>query len=135
MKNMGLLTVITLILSTTFLVSASSCGSGHARAADTLRVSTAGICDEIIGYNGPTPVELTVVKGVVIGIRALPNQETPRFFQRVLDSGLLGRLDGMTVEEAKAVGLDAVTGATFSSEALIRNIRAGLSALDPKPAE
>ena len=131
MKNMGLMTVITLILSATFLVSASSCGGTRARGADTLRVSTAGICDEIIGYNGPTPV----VKGVVIGIRALPNQETPRFFQRVLDSGLLGRLDGMTVKEAKAVELDAVTGATFSSEALIRNIRAGLSALDPKPAE
>ena len=129
MKNIWLLSVIALVLSGTFLVSATSCGSRRAKAVDTLKVNTTGLCDDIIGFNGPTPVEISIVDGVVTGIKALPNQETPRFFQRVLDGGLLEKLNGLTVEEARQTELDAVTGATFSSNALIGNIRRGLDSL------
>ena len=70
-----------------------------------------------------------MVKGKVTGIRLLPNQETPSFLQTVIDSGLLKALNGKTVEEASKVKLDAVTGATYSSKAIIENINRGLASL------
>ena len=104
----------------------SSCAGFRAKGPDTLKINTTDLGADIIGFNGPTPVEISVYDGVITGIQALPNQETPRFFQRVLESGLLQKMVGKTVEEAKEMELDAVTGATFSSEALIKNIRLGL---------
>ena len=47
----------------------------------------------------------------------------------VVDAGLLKALDGKTVEEASKVKLDAVTGATYSSKAIIENIQRGLDSL------
>ena len=126
MRNILLLTAVLAVL-TGASVSLSSCGSGSRNQnSDTLRVNTTELGADIRGFNGPTPVEITVVKGVITEIKALPNVETPGFFQRVLDSGLLGKLDGKTLEEARDVKLDAVTGATYSSKALIENIRLGL---------
>jgi len=105
----------------------ASCSGGSSKsAADTLKINTTDYTYDIIGYNGPTPVEIDVVKGRIVGIKALPNRETPRFFQTVLDAGLLDKLNGMTIEEAKSVKLDAVTGATFSSNSLIKTIQKGL---------
>ena len=57
---------------------------------------------------------------------ALPNSETPGFFQRVLESPIFTALNGKTVKEASEVKLDAVSGATYSSKAVIENIRLGL---------
>ena len=58
---------------------------------------------------------------------ALPNREGPRYLQAVMESGLLGRLTGKTLEEAKSIELDAVSGATFTSKALIENIKRGVA--------
>ena len=126
MKKILLIIVLALVLSGICLVS-PSCGTRtRAKGPDTLKVNTTALGADIIGFNGPTPVELSVCGGVITGIRALPNQETPRFFQRVLDSGLLDALNGKTPAEARSMQLDAVSGATYSSEALIRNIRLAL---------
>lgn len=121
-----LLSALVAVLAGTFLVGTVSCGSSNAGGADTLKINTTDFTEGIIGYNGPTPVEISVVKGVITGIRALPNREGPRYLQKTLDSGLLDKLNGLTLEEAKGVTLDAVSGATFTSTALIRNIRAGV---------
>ena len=124
------------------LLSASlanwSCGTSHAaKGPDTLKINTTDLGADIIGFNGPTPVEISITQGVITKIEALPNRETPRFFQMVLDSGLLGKLVGKTVEEAKTTQLDAVSGATFSSKAVIQNIQLGLESIGkpepPKP--
>ena len=77
-------------------------------AADTLKVNTTALAGDVEGFNGPTPVEISVVKGKVTGIRLLPNQETPSFLQTVIDSGLLKALNGKTVEEASKVKLDGL---------------------------
>lgn len=98
-------------------------------AADTLKVNTTDLARDVEGFNGPTPVEISVVKGRITRIKLLPNQETPSFLQIVIDEGLLKVLDGKTVEEASKVKLDAVTGATYSSKAIIENIRRGLDSL------
>jgi uncharacterized protein with FMN-binding domain len=98
-------------------------------AADTLKVNTTSLASDVEGFNGTTPVEISVVKGKITRIKLLPNQETPSFLQLVIDSGLLKALDGKTVEEASKVKLDAVSGATYSSTAIIENIHRGLNSL------
>lgn len=124
---MMLLAAIAALLVSVGLVS-SACGSRSSKKApaDTLVVNTTGLCKEVIGYNGPTPLKISVVNGVVASVEALPNTETPRFFDRVVASGLLNAVVGKKVSEAVEMPLDAVTGATFSSEAVIQNLRAGL---------
>ena len=124
-----LLLVIALVLAGVCFVS-NSCGTrSRAKGPDTLKVNTTTLGADIIGFNGPTPVEVCVFDGVITEIKALPNQETPRFFQRVIDSGLLKALNGKTPAEAREVQLDAVSGATYSSEALIKNIHLALEQL------
>lgn len=93
---------------------------------DTLTIDTSPFSEEIIGFNGPTPVEIDVVKGRISEIRILPNSETPSFIRRIKESGFLSRLNGKTLQEARDTKLDAVSGATYSSEALIRNIELGI---------
>jgi uncharacterized protein with FMN-binding domain len=94
--------------------------------ADTLVVNTTDLCKDVIGYDGPTPLKITVVKGVVAKVEALENTESPSYFDRVLQSGLLQKVVGKTPAEAVKMPLDAVSGATYSSEAVIENLRAGL---------
>ena len=114
MKNILLYTVIAAVLALIFPVGMTSCGSSHAKAPDTLRINTTDFAADVIGFNGPTPVEISVYKGTITGIKALPNREGPRYLQAVMESGLLDRLTGKTLEEAKDVELDAVSGATFT---------------------
>ncbi|MBR0458729.1 MAG: 4Fe-4S binding protein, partial [Victivallales bacterium] len=54
--------------------------------------------------------------------------ETKSFFQRVVDGGLLKQWDGLTPAEAVAKKVDAVSGATFSSEGVIGNVQAAMKA-------
>ena len=98
----------------------------NANNPDTLKINTTEIAEDVIGFNGPTPVEISIFNGRITRIKALPNNETPKFMQRVLNSGLLERLVGKTVAEAKEAELDAVSGATFTSTSMIQNINIGL---------
>ena len=126
MKKVLLYIPIATVFLGTFAVS-SSCGSRRApAAADTLIVNTTDLAADVTGFNGPTPVEISICKGVITDIKVLPNQESPRFLERVLESGLLKSLIGKTPEEARKAKLDAVTGATYTSLALIENVRRGL---------
>lgn len=129
MKRVILLAGIGALLLSVSLVSPSCGTNAGARGADTLKINTTELGAAVIGFNGPTPVEISVSQGVITEIKALPNQETPRYFELVENSGLLKQLEGKSVEEAKTMQLDAVTGATYSSKAVIQNIRLGLETL------
>lgn len=85
--------------------------------------STEGKAVGTDGYNGPVPVEILLKDGKILDIRPLPNKETPGFFNRVIQSGMLDKWKGLTPQEALGVKVDAVTGATYSSKALIANVR------------
>ena len=125
MKKLLLIAGIGALLVSVSVVT-PSCGSSAAKGPDTLKVNTTEIGSSIIGYNGATPVEISIYKGKITKIKALPNQESPRYLQEVLSSGLLDKLVGKTVKEAKETKLDAVSGATYTSSALIENIQLGL---------
>ena len=89
-------------------------------------MNTEKLGKEVMGYAGTTPLEIHVVDGRIDRIEALKNNETPAYFQKVLDSPIFTALKGKTVKEASEVQLDAVSGATWSSKAVIENIRLGL---------
>ena len=127
MKKWMLLAVLAALLVSMGLVS-SACGSRNSKKApaDTLVVNTTELCKDVVGYNGPTPLKITIVDNVVASVEALPNVETPRFFDLVLAGGLLNAVVGKTPAEAADMPLDAVSGATYSSNAVIANLRAGL---------
>ncbi len=90
----------------------------------TFTITTTELCRNIRGYRGPVPVSVTFSKGKITDIQLLPNHETPSYFQRVERSGLVKKFIGLTAKQAATKKVDAVTGATYSSQALIKNIQA-----------
>jgi Na+-translocating ferredoxin:NAD+ oxidoreductase RnfG subunit len=78
----------------------------------------------IKGFAGPTPLLIAVGKDMhVKSVNMLPNAETPNFQQHVVETGLLKTWNGLTLKQAASKDVDAVTGATFTSTAVIRTMR------------
>ena len=131
MKNMRKLilpaVLAALLVSLGLASSAQGSRTAPKAAADTLVVNTTDLCKDVIGYDGPTPLVIKVVGGVVASVEALPNTESPSYFERVIKGGLLKAVVGKKVSEAAKMPLDAVAGATDSSEAVIENLRTGLN--------
>lgn len=91
-------------------------------------VNTKPLAKDVQGYGGPVPLRIHVSKdGVVAAIEAEPNAETPDFFNSA--KSLLIRWQGKTIDKAMAEtdNVDAVSGATFSSKAIIANMQRGLT--------
>ena len=88
-------------------------------------VNTTTIVNGVEGYNGPVPVKIYIKKNKIEKIEVLKNQETPKYLAKVKKE-ILTAWDGLTVKDAKAKKVDGVTGATFTSEAIIQNVQKGL---------
>lgn len=88
-------------------------------------VHTAGLPDVINGYAGPVDFDIYITDGRISKIDALPNAETPQFFERA--AAIIPTRIGKTPAEALGDKVDGVTGATYSSNAIINNINAGLA--------
>ena len=88
-------------------------------------VNTTKLGADVQGYNGPTPLNIYIKDDKIQKIEALPNEETPGFFQRVQNE-LLGKWNGMDVKKAATAEIDAVTGATYSSNAVKENVKIGV---------
>lgn len=97
----------------------------------TVTVNTTPLTKDITGFTGPTPVEITIKDDRIVKVKPLKNNETPEFYGAVVNSDMLDSWNGLTLQEAAGVRPDAVSGATITSTALIRNVEAGISyALD-----
>lgn len=88
-------------------------------------VNTTTLTEDVIGYNGTTPLKVYIKDDKIQKVEALPNEETPRFFEMV-KSELLNKWNGMTVAKAATAEVDGVTGATYSSNAVKANVKAGV---------
>ena len=95
------------------------------KPAQSQVIYTGDVAKKVYGYNGTTPLNIYIEGGRIVRIEALPNNETPQYFKRVV-AKIFPLYEGKTVAEAKAMHVDAVTGATYSSEAVIKNIQMGL---------
>ena len=72
--------------------------------------------DNVKGFNGPTPILIIMdAEGRIQNVVLLDNQETPFYANLVLDGGLYSAWNGLTAEEALRKEVDAVSGATYTS--------------------
>ena len=118
------------------LLSASLCLMSFMAGNDTMTkengvfiINTTELGKNVEGYNGPTPLKIYINNNKVEKIEALNSFETPKYYVKV-KKALLEKWNGLKIKEAKALKVDAVTGATFSSEAVIKNVQLGLDYYD-----
>ncbi|NIV94339.1 FMN-binding protein, partial [candidate division KSB1 bacterium] len=81
-----------------------------------------------MGYGGPTSVAVaTDTKGEVIGVAIVDSKDTPSYFNRVLNSDFINSLRGKAYDDEFLLGkdVDAVSGATRSSGAILESVRLG----------
>lgn len=114
------------LLATTFL-SAAVLASAQTpkkpvmeKTDSTVIIRTESIC-EAEGYNGKTPLVITIKDDVIVKVTAGYNSETPDFFQKVRDR-MLPKF--IKLKFADYASVDAVSGATFSSKAVTENMKA-----------
>ncbi|SFB76465.1 Uncharacterized protein, contains FMN-binding domain [Xylanibacter ruminicola] len=88
-------------------------------------INTTTLGKDVQGFLGTTPLKIYIQKNKVVKIEAMKNQETPKYFLKV-KKHLLDKWNGVKVKDAKKMKVDAVTGATYSSKAVIENVQLGL---------
>ena len=86
--------------------------------------------DEFVGFNDVIPLEINIVDGKIESINILENRETPRFLDKVINDGLVERFYGLTPKEAIDLEIDAVSGATYSSNAIIKSVKTCMAIYD-----
>mgnify|MGYP004512181153 CR=1 FL=1 len=114
---------VAVAVSAFVLISAGISKNAIKYSKGTAIVNTTSIV-KARGFQGNTPVTIHIKGGKITNIESLPNQETPQYFARAEE--LLKKFIGKSVDEASTMKVDAVSGATFSSKALIQNVKGGL---------
>ena len=85
--------------------------------------------DNVKGFKGPTPLLIALdAEGRIKNVVLLENQETPNFAQRVVNGGLYEAWNGLTPDEAINKEVDAVSGATYTSNGVKKSLIARLKA-------
>ncbi len=106
------------------LMSAMPADSVITKDAGTDIVNTTSLTKSVRGYKSATPVKIYIKKNRVVKVEALGNQETPKYFDKA--KAVLDKYEGKTVTKAQKMEVDAVSGATLSSKALVKNVQEGL---------
>lgn len=90
------------------------------REGDLYIVNTTEIGKDIIGFKDAVPCVVTIKSdGSIQSVQICDNnQETPKFVERVKEN-LLPKMEGANAETIK--NIDGITGATFTSNAVLRN--------------
>ena len=81
---------------------------------------------EAPGYGGPLEVLIGVwPDGAISGVTIVSQRESPGFFRLIANNNFMQQFDGSTVRDPLSVGadVDAVSGATISSEGLARSVQ------------
>ena len=107
-------------------------GDGNFAAYNADRLIGYSRVDEAKGYGGPMKVAVGVdTTGTIIGLSIVSHTETPAYFKKVLSQNVPGELVGKTVSDPFEAGndIDAITGASQSTEALIGSVQKGARTL------
>ena len=91
----------------------------------TYIIDTTELGKQVDGYVGPTPLKVYIRKNKIEKIEFLSNQETPKYWN-ACKKHMQNKWDGMKVSEAKTAEVDGRTGATFSSDAVKKNVKLAL---------
>jgi len=87
-------------------------------------VNTSTLCTDVKGYADATPIKIYIKDGKIEKIKTLRNAETPKFWA-LIKKEMMPKWEGMDVKKAAKAKVDAVSGATMSSKALLKNVQAG----------
>lgn len=89
-------------------------------------INTTHIGRKIEGYNGRVPLEVYIKDKQILKVVALGNEETPKFFRKV-EKEVLPKFEGLDVKKSsKKLEVDATSGATLSSKAVIEQVKLAL---------
>ncbi|MBR5672926.1 MAG: FMN-binding protein [Muribaculaceae bacterium] len=124
-KTIIIAAIMLLVAGTVSLDARTKKKTTTKKATTSQVIYTGDIASKVIGYNGTTPLNITVKNGVIENIEVLQNEESPAYLKRAKDK-VLPQYIGKTVAEAKKLKPDIATGATYTSEAIIKNIQMGL---------
>ena len=123
---MNIKSIILLLGTFLFLTSQTTNTPILTQQKDITVINTTDLASDVEGYAGTTPVKVYIKAGKVFKVEALENEETPKYFDMV-EKGIMKKWDGKAVKVAEKQKVDVVTGATVSSEAIIENVRRGIS--------
>ncbi len=130
--DMDKIKLTTLMAAVAIMLAAAMPAQARRQAATNGKevIYTGDIAKKVIGYNGTTPLNITIKNGKIEKIEALPNQEDPKYLSRATRK-VFEQYEGLTIDEAIKLKPDVATGATYTSEALIKNIQMGLKQAKP----
>jgi len=77
-----------------------------------------------MGYGGPVTVAVSAgPKGIITGIGVVDHKDTPSYFEKVMESGLIRSLLGKSHQDPLVLGrdIDGVSGATRTSSAIVKS--------------
>jgi len=94
-------------------------------------VNTTSLAEDVEGYAGPTPLKIYIKGNKIEKIEALKNLETSKYFA-LIKRDLLSKWNGLAVKKATTQKVDVITGATYTSEAVIENVKRGLDYYNKK---
>lgn len=114
-------TLLSVLLAVAF-VTASAQDVMRKEKDGTYVVNTTTLAQDVEGYNGPTPVEVYIKKNKIVKVVPLKSQEGPKYVAKV-KKDMLPKYEQMNVKKGVVPEVDAVTGATFTSQAVQENIR------------
>lgn len=114
-------TLLSVLLAVAF-VTASAQDVMRKEKDGTYIVNTTTLAQDVEGYNGPTPVEVYIRKNKIVKVVPLKSQEGPKYVAKV-KKDMLPKYEQMNVKKGTVQDVDAVTGATFTSQAVQENIR------------
>lgn len=89
------------------------------------KINTSVLCENVDGYNGPTPVEVIVKNDKIVSVVLLDNDESPKYL-RMVEQGLIPKYSGLSVKDVLKQQPDGLTGATYTSKAVKRNVKVAL---------
>ncbi len=106
-----------------FLCSVSA-NAQMTKEGKVYKINTETLCNTK-GYKGTTPLVVSIEGNKITDIEVPRNQEGPKYMKMV-NEGLITKYIGMKIKDAETGNFDAVTGATFTSKAVIDNVKAAV---------
>ena len=113
-------------VSDTLLIPLSA-GSWKTKDGFTI-YSSEHYAPNVYGYNGKTPVYIALKNDTIARIIAEKNSETPNYMRYVLEEGFLTYWENKSLENVTNLEVDLISGATYTSESLFKNIKLTLEA-------
>ena len=123
-KNHSFIKTIAMIAFVALSTSAIVSDEVITKEGNATVINTTSLTKSIIGYQSPTPVKIYIEGDKITKVSALRNNETPKYFQQA--KKVLNKYEGKTIKKAAKMKVDGITGATMSSDALVKNVQKGL---------